>query len=52
MHLLSKAWILFFRISKQGPFFTAMEEDKTRGLAFGEVFIFTEVGRVGFKFVL
>ena len=28
MHLVSKAWILFlFRVSKQGPCFTAVEED-------------------------
>ena len=28
MHLVLKAWILFFfRISKQGPCFTAIEED-------------------------
>ena len=27
MHLVSKAWILFFRVSKQGPRFTAIEED-------------------------
>ena len=26
MHLISKAWILFFRVSKQGPDFTAVEE--------------------------
>ena len=26
-HLVSKAWILFFRVSKQGPCFTATEED-------------------------
>ena len=28
MHLASKAWILFFRVSKQGPCFTAIEEDE------------------------
>ena len=27
MHLVSKAWILFFRLSKQGSCFTAVEED-------------------------
>ena len=27
MHLVSKAQILFFRVSEQGPCFTAMEED-------------------------
>ena len=27
MHLVSKAWILFFRVSKQGPCFTAVEDD-------------------------
>ena len=27
MHLVSEAWILCFRISKQGPRFTAVEED-------------------------
>ena len=27
MHLVSKAWILFFRVSKQGSCFTAVEED-------------------------
>ena len=27
MHLASKAWILFFRVSKQGPCFTVTEED-------------------------
>ena len=28
MHLVSKVWILFFfRLSKQGPCFTAVEED-------------------------
>ena len=26
-HLVSKAWILFFRVSKQGPCFTAIVED-------------------------
>ena len=27
MHLVSKAWILFFRVSKGGPCFIAVEED-------------------------
>ena len=27
MHLVSKGWILFFRVSKQGPCFTALEVD-------------------------
>ena len=27
MHLVSKVSILFFRVSKQGPCFTAIEED-------------------------
>ena len=27
MHSVSKAWIPFFRVSKQGPCFTAIEED-------------------------
>ena len=27
MHLVSKAWILFFRVSKQDPCFTAIEDD-------------------------
>ena len=27
MQLVSKAWILFFRVSKLGPCFTAVEED-------------------------
>ena len=29
MHLVSKAWIFlfYFRVSKQGPCFTAVEED-------------------------
>ena len=27
MHLVSKVWILFFRVSKQGPCFTAIEEN-------------------------
>ena len=27
MHLVSKAWILFFRVSKHGSCFTAVEED-------------------------
>ena len=26
-HLVSKAWVLFFRVSKQGPCFTVREED-------------------------
>ena len=26
-HLVLKAWILFFRVSKQGPCFTAIEKD-------------------------
>ena len=26
-HLVSKAWVLFFRVSKQGPCFTVIEED-------------------------
>ena len=27
MHLVWKAWILLYRVSKQGPCFTAIEED-------------------------
>ena len=27
MHLVSKAWVLFFGVSEQGPCFTAVEED-------------------------
>ena len=27
MHLVSKAWILFFRVSKQALCFTAVEKD-------------------------
>ena len=27
MHFLSKAWILFFRVSEQCPCFIAVEED-------------------------
>ena len=27
MHLVSKAWALFFRVGKQGPCFTAIEKD-------------------------
>ena len=26
-HLVSKTWILFFRVSKQGPHYSAIEED-------------------------
>ena len=28
MHLVLKDWILFLRVSKQGPCFTAVEEDE------------------------
>ena len=27
MHLVSKAWVLFFGVSEQGPCFTAVEGD-------------------------
>ena len=27
MHLVSKVWILFLKVRKQGPCFTAVEED-------------------------
>ena len=30
-HLVSKAWILVFRVSKQGPCFTATQEDENCG---------------------
>ena len=27
MHFVLKTWTIFFRVSKQGPYFTTVEED-------------------------